>query len=85
MQIKWVVLLMVVVAALSESSAAAQDKMYWADFGDDKLSRANLDGSQIEELVTSGLSTLTRIAITPEPATLSLPALGGLALMRRRK
>jgi DNA-binding beta-propeller fold protein YncE len=61
------------------------NKMYWGDFGDDKLSCANLDGSQIEELVTSGLQTPTRIALTPEPATLGMLALGGLAMLRRRR
>ena len=29
--------------------------MYWTDYGTDKIQRANLDGSQVEDLITSGL------------------------------
>jgi hypothetical protein len=31
-------------------------KMYWTDWGTDKIQRANLDGTNVEDLVTSGLS-----------------------------
>ena len=31
-------------------------KMYWTDSGTRKIQRANLDGSGVEDLVTSGLS-----------------------------
>ena len=40
-----------VTAPLPES----QGKMYWTDRETDKIQRANLDGSQIEDLVTTGL------------------------------
>ena len=30
-------------------------KMYWIDQGTDKIQRANLDGSDVEDLVTTGL------------------------------
>jgi DNA-binding beta-propeller fold protein YncE len=48
------VLLMAVVAVLSSSSAADQDKMYWSDFGADRIARANLDGSDVE-VVAGGM------------------------------
>ncbi len=31
-------------------------KIYWGDNGTDKLQRANLDGSDVEDLITSGIS-----------------------------
>ena len=67
MQAKCVVLVMVVVAALSESLAAAQDKMYWSDSGEDHIARANLDGSDVEVIV-SGL---------PIPHGVALDMVGG--------
>ena len=30
-------------------------KMYWTDWGTDTIRRANLDGSGVEDLVTTGL------------------------------
>lgn len=30
--------------------------MYWTDVDADKIQRANLDGSQVEDLVTTGLN-----------------------------
>ena len=41
----------------------AQQKMYWTDFGTDKIQRANLDGSNVEDLVTTGLSGPRGIAL----------------------
>ena len=38
---------------VSEGSSGV-GKMYWADSGTGKVQRANLDGSQVEDLVTSG-------------------------------
>ena len=35
---------------------AGAGKMYWTDEGTDKIQRANLDGSGVQDLVTSGLS-----------------------------
>ena len=35
---------------------AGAGKIYWTDWGTDKIQRANLDGSGVEDLVTSGLS-----------------------------
>ena len=30
-------------------------KMYWTDYGAGKIQRANLDGSNVEDLITTGL------------------------------
>jgi sugar lactone lactonase YvrE len=35
----------------------ANGKMYWADSGNDRIRRANLDGSGMEDLVTSGMAS----------------------------
>ena len=46
-------------------------KMYWADYGINKIQRANLDGSNIEDVLTAG--TVTNpcgVAIIPGPAPL---------------
>ena len=42
--------------------------MYWTDWETDKIQRANLDGSQIEDLVTTGLDS---------PSSLALDVAGG--------
>ncbi len=39
------------------------NKMYWTDRDTDKIQRSNLDGSGVEDLVTSGLTTLNGIAL----------------------
>ena len=46
----------------------SRGRMYWTDAGTDKIQRANLDGSQIEDLVTTGLDN---------PAALALDVSGG--------
>ena len=42
--------------------------IYWTDYGTDKIQRANLDGSNVEDLVTSGLR---------DPASIALDIAGG--------
>ena len=37
--------------------------MYWTDSGTEKISRSNLDGSGVEDLVTTGLRSPVRIAL----------------------
>lgn len=37
--------------------------MYWTDVGTHKIQRANLDGSNIEDLVTTGLRHPDAIAL----------------------
>ncbi len=46
----------------------AASKLYWTDWGTDKIQRADLDGSNVEDLVTTGLDG---------PDGLSLDAAGG--------
>ncbi len=51
---------------------------------DDQFSKIQMDGGlqwDVSQLYTTGDVTLTAV---PEPATLSLLALGGLAFLRRR-
>ena len=38
-------------------------KMYWTNPGSHKIQRANFDGSQVEDLVTSGLGSPTGLAV----------------------
>jgi DNA-binding beta-propeller fold protein YncE len=82
-----------VITGLISPSGIALDlgggKIYWTDPGfgtaSGKIQRANLDGSALETLI-DGLNTPMGLALdlSPEPATLSLLALGGLAVLRRR-
>ena len=65
---------------VNPEDAAATPKMYWADDTTAKIQRANLDGSSVENLVTTGLSGPFGIAIIPEPSTALLLACG-LAVM----
>ena len=41
----------------------AGGKMYWTDRGTDKIQRANLNGSNVEDLLTSGLDRPTGLAL----------------------
>ena len=41
----------------------SQGKMYWTDRETDKIQRANLDGSQIEDLITTGLDYPSGLAL----------------------
>ena len=56
-------------AGLGKRAAAASNgipKMYWTDYGADKIQRANLDGSQIEDRITTGLSGPYGLALDGE-------------------
>ena len=44
-------------------------QMYWIDPATDKIQRANLDGSNVTDLVTTGLSNPVSIALDINPAT----------------
>ena len=48
---------------VSSTGGGSTPKMYWADSVTDKIQRANLDGSNIEDLVTTGLSDPDGIAL----------------------
>ena len=41
----------------------SRGKMYWTDAGTDKIQRANLDGSQIEDLIFTGLNIPQALAL----------------------
>ena len=53
---------------LSLAVDAAGGKLYWSDSGADKIQRANLDGTEVEDLITAGLEL---------PRGLALDAAGG--------
>lgn len=63
-------------------------KMYWPqwfDAGPNYIMRANLDGTGIETPIPlMGLSN-AMVFVVPEPATITMLSLGGLAILRRRK
>jgi len=42
---------------------APEGKMYWTDFGTNKIQRANLDGSHVEDIITTGLAAPTSLAL----------------------
>ena len=44
-------------------SPAGASKLYWTDAGASGIQRANLDGSQVDDLVTSGLGSPTGLAV----------------------
>jgi hypothetical protein len=58
----------------------AAGKLYWTGFGSVlKIQRSDLDGSNIEDLVTTGLSIPRGIDVgpnVPEPSSIVLAALG---------
>ena len=62
-------------ASTAESSAGAS-KMYWADQGTDKIQRANLDGSQVEDVVTA-LPQWVRSSRVSGPGDIALDGAAG--------
>ncbi len=55
-------------AFLAGVSVANGQKMYWADSDTEKIQRANLDGSSVEDLVTTGLWHPNGIALEQRPS-----------------
>ena len=53
----------ITVAAVTPPGAGDVNKIYWTDSGTDKIQRSNLDGSGVEDLVTTGLESPDRIAL----------------------
>jgi DNA-binding beta-propeller fold protein YncE len=47
----------------NQTAAQGANKMYWTDADTDKIQRANLDGSNVEDLVTAGLQFPEDIAV----------------------
>ncbi len=62
-------------------------KMYWAGYGTPASSilRANLDGTDVENLGPANGQSSALTILVPEPATMSMLAVGSLAALRRRK
>ncbi len=59
-----------------------EGKIYWT-IGGEKISRANLNGTHIEDILYT--TTPYGIAVVPEPFTLSLLVLGGVVLIYRKR
>ncbi len=53
----------IAVAAVTPPGAGGANRMYWTNAGRDKIQRSNLDGSGVEDLVTTGLSSPYGIAL----------------------
>ena len=53
----------ITVAAVTPPGAGGVRKMYWTDARTDKIQRSNLDGSGVEDLVTTGLEIPRHIAL----------------------
>ena len=49
--------------ALCPEASAVQQKMYWSDGGEDKIKRSNLDGTDIEDIISTGLEAVSDIEI----------------------
>ena len=58
---------------LQDTPIAAQNKIYWTDQDTGKIQRANLDGTSIEDLITTGLYVPLGIALAIGPADTSIP------------
>ncbi len=70
----------------------AEGKIYWTDLAQDRIQRANLDGSNVETLLTRDGALLVSIALdpVPEPSTLAIwmcfgATAAGLAWLRARR
>jgi hypothetical protein len=53
----------VLLSGVGLRAAVAAGKMYWADAGAHKIQRANLDGSKVEDLISTGLGAPWGIAL----------------------
>ena len=63
--------------ATDSQEGLTSDKMYWTDTGPDKIQRADLDGGNVEDVVTlAGRSGPAGIALDLS-APRGVPALGG--------
>jgi sugar lactone lactonase YvrE len=53
----------VVIGGVGQWEALGDSKMYWTDLGIDKIQRVNLNGTGLEDLVTTGLIAPRGIAV----------------------
>lgn len=62
-------------------------KMYWTDTSLDRIQRADLDGTHIENVVTTGLNTPLSLdlLVIPEPGALALLGCAALVFVRWRR
>jgi len=67
--------------------AISGDKMYWSDALLNRIHRADLDGTDIEILMTTGANSRPQgiAVLVPEPMTFSLVALGAVGLISRKQ
>ena len=54
---------LIALCCVSIPAAHAADKMYWTDKDEEAIRRANVDGSDVEDLVTSGLGEPLALAL----------------------
>ena len=59
----WLISILVLALGLVTPEDAGASKIYWTDAGTGKIQRANLDGTSVEDLVTTGLSDPVGIAL----------------------
>ena len=59
----WLISILVLALGLVTPEDASASKIYWTDIDTDKIQRASLAGSSVEDLVTSGLITPRGIAL----------------------
>ena len=70
--------LILALGLVTPEDAGASGKMYWTDAGTDKIQRADLDGSNVEDIITTGLSDPGAVALDLSGTTpAGVPALGG--------
>src|ERR671910_686624 len=55
--------LVVIIGGIGQWEARGNGKMYWTDLGIHKIQRVNLNGTGLEDLVTTGLITPRGIAL----------------------
>ena len=73
----WLISISVLALGLvTPEDAGASGKMYWADALTVKIQRADLDGSNVEDLITTGLSKPHGIALWSCPGSVDGQALG---------
>ncbi|MFH0777965.1 MAG: hypothetical protein V2A71_04965, partial [Candidatus Eisenbacteria bacterium] len=66
MKARATVLVLVLLFTLTASAVHAQ-KMYWTDMGHEKIRRANLNGTTIQNLIISGIGASYGIALDVQP------------------